>query len=156
MEKITVTSTVNEIVVVSLPDIRFRGNWPQKGSKVKVDEDILQTMMYDEGCRYMLEQGILYIDDMEVKKRIGLEPDDAVEPVNIILLSDDEKRRYLTVLPFVEFKNKVKKLSREQLIDLCDFSVQNRLIDIDKVEFLKNLTNIDILKKIELGNDKDE
>ena len=36
----------------------------------------------------MLKAGVLFIDDLEFKKELGLEPEDAVEPVNVILLED--------------------------------------------------------------------
>ena len=51
----------------------------------------------------MIDSGMLYIEDMAVKKELGLEPEDAKEPVNIIVLSDKEMRHYIT-MPLAQFK----------------------------------------------------
>ena len=115
MDKIKIVSTVGNRVIVEVPELRFSRTWPMAGSSVSVDKEVLEDLMYDIGFRNMIESGMLYIQDMETKKELGLEPEDAVEPVNIIVLSDKDKKYYLTELSLVGFKDKIKKLSRPQL-----------------------------------------
>jgi hypothetical protein len=53
-------------------------------------------MLWDNGVRVMIDRGILYIPDMKDKIDLGLEPEDATEPENIIVLSDLQINNLLT------------------------------------------------------------
>ena len=116
-----------------------------------IDKELLENLMYDNGVEYMFQTGMLYIEDMEVKKEMGLEPEDATEPVNIIVLSDKDMKRYLTVMPVAEFKQKIATLSTEQKKNLVDFAVENEIMNIEKSEILKEATSLDSIKMIELN-----
>jgi hypothetical protein len=153
-DKIKVVNTAKNAVMVKLPAYHFVGRWDRKGSTILVDHDILEGMLNDYGARYYLDSGILYIDDMDVKKDLGLEPDDATAPKNIIVLTDEQMTRYLTVLPLGEFKQKVQALSREQKKNLVDFAIESSVsLDYDKMEYLKELTSIDIIRQRQMKKD---
>ena len=155
-EMVTVVSTVNGIVGIYLPDLRFRKEWTKKGQKQKIDKELLQDIMYDTGSEYMFRTGMLYIEDMEVKKELGLEPQDAEKPTNIIVLDEKQMIRYLTVLPVHEFKEKVKDLSIEQARNLVDYAVQKEMINIDKSEILKDITGLNALAMIQTNRKNKE
>lgn len=155
MEKVKVVSTVKSRLGVKVPEMRFSRQWLKKGSAVMIDRDILEELMYDSGFKYMIDSGMLYIEDMAVKKELGLEPEDAKAPVNIIVLSDKEMRHYMVTMPLAQFKEKVTELRKEQLETLVDFAVENRLADIDKAKYIKQLCGKDIVRAIQL-NDLDK
>ena len=112
--------------------------------------------MFDPGFHNMLTMGMLYIEDMEVKKELDLEPQDAVEPVNIIVLNDKQKRQYLTELSLVGFKDKVKKLGRTQLEELADYAIDHRLLDVDKCNVLKEACGRDVINAVRLNEQNKE
>ena len=155
MEKVKVVSTVKSRMGVKVPEMRFSRQWLKKGSAVMIDRDILEELMYDSGFKYMIDSGMLYIEDMAVKKELGLEPEDAKEPVNIIVLSDKEMRHNMVTMPLAQFKEKVAELRKEQLETLVDFAIENRLADIDKAKYIKELCGKDIVRAIQL-NDLDK
>ena len=155
-EMVSVVSTVNGTIGIYLPDLRFRKEWTKKGQKQKIDKELLQDIMYDAGSEYMFKTGMLYIEDMETKKEIGLEPEDAKEPVNIIVLSENDMKRYLTVLPIHEFKIKLKDLPIEQVKNLVDYAVTHEVISFDKAEELKKITGLDAMKMIQLNRQNKE
>lgn len=155
-EMITVISTVNGVVGIYLPDLRFRKEWTRKGQRQKIDKDLLQDIMYDPGSEYMFRTGMLYIEDMNIKKEIGLEPEEATEPVNIIILDEQQLHRYLTVMPLHEFKENVKKLSIEQAKNLVDYAVQKETITFDKAEFLEKITGLNAMSMIQLNRKNKE
>ena len=64
-----------------------------------IDKDALSEAMYEPGVASMFRKGILYIEDMDTKKELGLEPDGATEPENIIVLTGAQMTRYLKVAP---------------------------------------------------------
>lgn len=155
-KKVEVKSTVNAIVGINNPDLKLKVEWTKKGTVRRIPFEKLEDALYEQGVEYLFKQGILVIDDLEMKKALGLEPEDAEKPVNIIILSDEEKKRYLTVMPTFEFKKEVPKLPREQIIDLASFAVEHGYADFDKAEVLKKLVNIDIIKAIQLQKQNEE
>ena len=155
-EMVTVVSTVNGLVGIYLPDLRFKKEWTRKGQRQKIDKELLQDIMYDPGSEYMFRTGMLYIEDMDIKKEIGLEPEDATEPVNIIVLDEKQLNRYLTVMPLHEFKENVKKLSIEQAKNLVDYAVQKESITFDKAEFLEKITGLNAMSMIQLNRKNKE
>ncbi len=155
-EMVTVISTVNGVVGIYLPDLRFKKEWTRKGQRQKIDKELLQDIMYDPGSEYMFRTGMLYIEDMDIKKEIGLEPEEATEPVNIIVLDEKQLNRYLTVMPLHEFKENVKKLSIEQAKNLVDYAVQKETITFDKAEFLEKVTGLNAMSMIQLNRKNKE
>lgn len=157
MSKVKVISTVQGSVNVVVPALNFRHEWMAEGASFVIEEDVLEQLLYDNGAKYMFDTGMLYIEDMAVKQRLGLEPEDAKEPVNIIVLDEAARNDYLTKLDVEEFKEKVDKLSREQICGLADYAVEHMLIDFEKTKYLKAKCGKDIIQAIKLGDlDKEE
>lgn len=153
--KVVITNMVNAQVGINLPDIHFKHTWEKRGDKFTVSHEIFEAMMYNNGARNIFAEGILYTEDMEVKKEFGLEPEDAEEPVNIIVLNEAQMKRYLTVMPFRDFKENLEKVSQEQLLLLVQYAIDNKIMaDIEKINYLRDKTGISILKAIE-ENQKD-
>lgn len=154
--KVKIINMANAPVSVKIPAIPFQREWMGRGAVVLVEKDKLEDMMYDIGFKYMIDTGILYIEDFETKKELGIEPADATEPVNIIVLSDLDKKRYMTSMPLKEFKIQTKKLNREQLDILVDYAVANHYADFDKAKVLRDLTGRDIIQTIKLSEQNKE
>lgn len=155
-ERVKIISQHNGPVSVIVPELRFSREWMSKGATIPVERETLEELMYDPGFKYMIDTGMLYIEDMQVKKDLGIEPEDAEEPVNIIILTDKEKERMMTVLPFVEFKVKLKTLNYEQLQDLADFAIRHELSDFRKAEEIKKACGKDIINAIRLNREDKE
>ena len=156
MAKVNVTSSTVGEVSVFQPSIPFRASWPSKGSTRAIEEEIIEQLLYTPGFKYMIDTGMLYIEDMEVKKRLGLEPEDATEPVNVIVLTDAIKNKYLKMYSVEKFKEEIKKLSREQLVDLADYAIENKIADFDKSEVLEKACGKNIVKGIQLARQNKE
>lgn len=156
MEKIRVISKHQGPVSVNIPDLRFKREWPNKGSSIPIERETLEEMMYDSGFKYMIDIGMLYIEDLEVKKELGLEPEDATEPVNIIVLSDNDMKRMMTAMPQFEFDAKLKTLNYEQMLALADFAIKNELGDFGKCDAIKKACGKDILTAIKLNREDKE
>ena len=150
-KKVKVTNLVSRRVNITLPEMRFRRVWETKGAVRTIPFDELEEAMYNPGVEALFRNGVLGIEDMSVKRELGLEPEDAEEPVNIIVLNDQQRKRYLTVLPLPEFKERVKELSRDQIQELAKFAIDNELIDFEKDSYIKELIDIDIIGSIQLN-----
>ena len=124
--KITVISNSKSIVSIFVPELKLKRTWNKKGAKVNIDKDVLEEAMYNPGVEYMFKTGILYIDEMEDKIALGLEPEGATKPENIIILTDDEKKEWMSSKKQSwELKAMLEKLSYEGKKDFCDFVIEN-------------------------------
>jgi hypothetical protein len=148
--KITIVNTVNAEVGIKLPDIHFSHTWMKKGDKFSVNPEIFDAMMYDTGARNIFEKGILYTEDMGIKKEYGLEPEEAEEPVNIIILPENQMERYLKVMPYHEFKTNLDKMSNDQVVHLAQFAIENEILtQVEKIEYITKRTGINVYNAIE-------
>ena len=152
-KKVKVVSLVSHRVILTVPELRLRRVWERKGATALIPFEQLEEAMYSPGVENLFKNGILGIDDMEVKIALGLEPEEAKEPVNIIVLDDAQRKRYLTVLPLNEFKQKIKELPREQINELAAYAIANKIMDYDKSEEIKKYIDVDIMTAIKLNRD---
>lgn len=156
-DKVKIVNLISSRVNIDIPDVRLKRVWEQKGAVKAVPFDQLEEALYDPGVEALFREGILGIEDLEIKKKLGLEPEDAVEPVNIIVLNDMQRKRYLTVMPLSEFKTKIKELPLEQVRELAQFAITNELVDFEKDEIIKKITGTDIIGTIQMNKaDKEE
>ena len=150
-KKVKVTNNVNQYITLTDYALNFTIDFERKGVSRFIDLDILQQIIFKRGTEVIFKQGMLTIDDMEAKIALGLEPEGAKEPVNIITLTDAQKRRHMTVSPIEEFKGIVEKFPLEQKKELARFAIAKGLIgNMEKVDYLKEKTKIDILKAIQM------
>lgn len=151
MSKVKVVSQTKGLLSISLPYVPFKAQWRNSGAVVEIEESTLEQIMFEPGVEYMFKEGMLYIEDMEAKKELGLEPVDAEEPVNIIVLTDKQRRQYWVNFSLDEFKKKVDELPKEQVELLADYAIDNRIIDIDKCDFMQQKCGRNIIRAIELN-----
>ena len=154
-EKVKIVNNSNRSVTIADDALRFKLRFEGKNVVRYMDFDILQQIIYNPGIEYIFKHGLLTIEDMKVKQALGLEPEDATEPVNIIVLTEAQQRRHLTVSPMNEFIEVINKLSKEQLEDLVSFAAANSLIgNMEKIDYLQKKTGIDIIRKVQLAREE--
>ena len=149
--QVKIISNSDATVGINDPQVRISRTWERRGTVRTIDLDTLRELCYDPGTLAIFQRGILYIEDMEVKKELGLEPYEAEKPTNIIVLNDQQKERYLKVMPFIEMKSACARLTKTEINNLVDYAIDHQIIDYDKCQFLKEITGRDIIKAIELG-----
>lgn len=149
--KVKVENLISSRVNIVIPELNLRRVWEKKGAVKTIPLEQLEEAMYNPGVEALFRDGTLGIADMEVKKYLGLEPEDAEEPVNIIILNDQQRKRYLTVMPTAEFKEKLHELPIEQVRELTQYAIQNEIINFDKAEIIKQMIGTDIIATIQLN-----
>lgn len=155
-KRITLTNMCKHEISLSFPEFHFVRTLPKKGATVKIDRETFLEMVYDPGLSYMLQSGMIFLDDMEIKKDIGLEPEDAEEPKNIKMLSDKDFERYLKILPITELKSVLKSLKKEQIDSLIDYAIEHEIVDMTRCDILKQMTGRDIVRAIQLNREAKE
>lgn len=155
-EKVIVTSMVNGRVGLVLPHMHINKVWPKKGTKLPIEKDILRESIYEPGVEYMFKQGLLYIDDMDFKIELGLESEGTKTPTEVIPVDEKYLNRVLKLMPIAEMKKAIEKMNDNQLRELVDFAAEQNDIQFDRMDVLKKMTGIDIVKVIELKRSKEE
>lgn len=150
-EKVKVVNLISSRVNINLPEVRLKRIWEKRGAVKTIPFDQLEEALYDPGVEALFVEGILGIEDLETKKKLGLEPEDASEPVNIITLNEQQRKRYLTVMPLHEFKEQIQKLPMEQVRELAQFAIDNEVVDFDKAEIIKKMVGVDIIGTIQMN-----
>lgn len=145
---VSIESMVNATVVIKKPEYGVNRRWLKRGQRQAIPFDTISQLLWDNGVKHMFDTGMLYISNMQDKIDLGLEPEDATEPQNIIALTIDDMKNYMTEKPIDEFKRDVLQLPRTQVDNLISYAVETQLIDGQKCAFLKKLTGKDILKTI--------
>lgn len=158
-KQVTLVSTINSYVGIDVPDLHLKRLWERKGAKKNIPFDVLQEAFYDPSVEYLLRQGILYIEDLDVKIALGLEEESAKEDksqLKIQILKDEDIQRLLTVVPMYDFKEKIQALSKEQIQAVVDYAITNEITAYDKCDFLKEYTGIDIIRTVQLNRSEKE
>ena len=149
-DKVKVISSFDGRCGIDNSDLHISRRWPARGASVMLDKEIVEELMYDDAFKNMIEDGTLFIDDMEFKKELGIEPEDAETPT-IIYLSDKELERFWKNMPLAQFKVEVKKLRKAQIDSLVDYAVAHGDDgSILKANFLTEISGRNVLKGIEL------
>lgn len=147
---VIIKNLVNHRVGISIPELGLQKKWTKQGAKVTIPFDILEQALWYSGVRPLFEKGSLYIENMQDKIDLGLEPIGATEPENIIVLNDGQRLNMLKLMGYDEFIDKVTQLNRTQVDNLIEYAIENKIVDVDKCTYLKKLTGKDIIKTIAL------
>ncbi len=156
MDKVVIKNTTNSPVTIMSAMQNFKRELAPNGASISIDKEIFSQLLYEPGIKYMIDTGIVYIEDLKVKQELGIEPEDATEPVNVIVLTDKERRKYMVNLPLDEFKANVDKLGYEQIEALADYAVKNKLVDFDKCEYIKEKCGRDVIAAVRLAKQNKE
>ena len=155
-ERVMVTSMVSGRIGLVLPRLHINKVWPKKNTKLPVEKDVLREAIYEPGVEYMFKQGLLYIDDMDFKIELGLEEEGTKAPTNVIPMDEKYMSRVLKLMPIAEMKKAISAMNDNQKRELIDFASEQNDISFDRMDVIKKLTGIDIVKVIELKRSKGE
>ena len=155
-DKIKVISAARGRCVINNRDLGIKRVWQSRGDAVLFTKEQIEALMYDPAFSNMVNEGYLYIEDMEVKKEIGVEPEDAVAPTRI-LMDEKQLKRFWKDMPLGQFKVEIKNLTKQQITSLADYAIEHgEEGSIEKANYLSTVSDRNILKGIELNKQSKE
>ena len=155
-DKIKVISATNGRCGIDNADLKISRRWPGRGSVVTFTKEQIEELQFDPAFMNMVREGLLYIEDMDTKKEIGIEPEEAEKPT-IILMDDKALKRFWKDMPLAQFKVELKTLTHEQVKCLAEYAIQHGDEgSIDKANYLSKMSGYKILKGIELEKQSKE
>ena len=146
-EIIKVRSESNFTIVIDLPELQVHRTWRKAGQEYPFERSVLQQAFYDPSVEYLFRHGMLSTDDVQFKVEVGLmeEEKDVVAKLN-----DTQKMRIIKLMPLVDVKKELAKLSVEQLNELAEFAIEHyKDLSMDRVDVLSKASGRNILKSIE-------
>lgn len=161
---VKIKNLTNGQLSIVLPELKYNRTFEKKGVIKPMPFETLQEAMWDPGFSYMLKHGMIEILDKEACQDLGVAITNTVEdfvkekenPENeevVLLLDDNQKKRYLTVAPISELKAVLKKLTIDQKQDLAEFAIANKYLDFERADVIKKATKIDIIAAAKLRHD---
>lgn len=135
-------------ISVKDPAVGVNRKWQRRGQSLPVPFEQVEQLLWTDGFRRMIDQGILYIESMKDKQDLGLEPMEATKPENIIALSEQQIKSLLTEAPFTVFKKEISQLPDTQIDSVIDYAISHQIVDTAKCQVLKDITKRDILGAI--------
>lgn len=155
-DKVKVICASNGRCVINSRELNIRRIWRGRGDVVIFSKEDIEKLMYDAAFSNMIREGYLYIEDMDIKKEIGVEPEDAETPT-IILLDDKTLDRFWRLMPFAQFKIETKSLTKVQITMLAKYAIlHGEDGNIEKANYLSDISGYQILKGIELEKQSKE
>ena len=146
---IMVTSASDFTLVVNVPEISLHKTWKKRGSKYPIERRTLIQAYYDPGVETLFREGMLTTNDVEFLKEVGLMEEDGTE--NVVILTEAYLTRLIKVMPLAEVKKELGKLSRTQLEELAEYSIEHYAdLQMDRIDLFSKATGKNIMKAIEL------
>jgi len=148
-KQVLIKSNTMHTVGITKRELGVNKTWDRYGVVRSIDLDTLKELMYENGVAQLFTDGYLSIDDMEVKKELGLEPEDAKEPENIVILTETQKENLLKNKPFVEFKKTLEGLTYNQVLEIAEFAIdKDIMITYDKNDYMLERVSKNVLECI--------
>ena len=153
-KKVKVISYAGNSIRINIPELRVNRLFEKQGQSYLFDADTLEEMFYYPSVEELFTKGLFYIDDKELRIKLGLEEETgAVSETVITPISDTTILTYLKAKPIKEFKDYVSDLPIEQQLRFVDIAIDNKIVDYEKSVFLKELTGRDIMQIIQLNEE---
>lgn len=124
----------------------FKRVWTNAGAVQRIDKEIFAQLLYDNGFKYMIDNGMLYIEDEAVMEENGLDPEQLKH-----YTEKDWRDLMDGATSFADFKKVFDTLSFEQINELVHWAVMNKAIDYNKCSYIKSATGQDVITKIRLA-----
>lgn len=145
---IMVTSASDYTLVINVPEISLHRTWKKRGAKYPIDRKILVQAYYDPAVESLFRDGMLTTDDVNFLKEVGLMEEDGT--TEVIVLTEGLLNRFVKVMPLVEVKKELAKLSRTQLEELADYAVEHYTdLQMDRIELFSKATGKNLMKAID-------
>lgn len=153
-KKVKITSCTSDATKLYIPSLRVNRFFERQGQSFLFDADVVEEMFYYPAVEKLFTKGLFYLDDKELRIKLGLEEENGTVAQTVTApISDTTILAYLNVKPVNEFKEYVGNLPIEQQLRFVDIAVKNKIINYEKSLFLKELTGRDIMKIIQLNEE---
>jgi hypothetical protein len=81
-----------------------------KGQSQSLPFDIVQNLYFTVGFQNLINEGILYIPNMQDKIDLGIESEGTTQPTRVVVLNETQMKTLLTVRSYNDFVQELSHL----------------------------------------------
>lgn len=153
-KKVKITSKSNQKLRLKFPELRVNRLFEREGQTFLFDAEVVEEMFYYPAAEKAFRNGLFYIEDKELRIKLGLEEEDGTVSQDVVApISDTTILTYLKAKPFAEFKSYFENLPKEQQLRFVEIAIKNKVVDFDKNELMKEETGRDVISIIQLNKE---
>lgn len=118
---VMVKSSSDWTLVVDVPHLNLHRVWTKRGQKYPIERNALIQAYYRPAVEALFREGSLVTDDKDFLREVGL-LDHEDKPI-VYELTDTIKHRIIKLMPLVEVKQELAKMSRSQIDEVVDYAI---------------------------------
>lgn len=154
-KKVKITSKTNQALRLKFPELRINRLFDKEGQSYLFDADAVEEMFYYPAAERAFKEGLFYLEDKELRIKLGLEEEDGSVAQDVVTpISDTTILAHLKTMSVAEFKKLFEKLPMEQKLRFVDIAIKNKITDYEKCNIIKSETGKDIMKIIQLNEEE--
>lgn len=144
---VMVKSASDWTLVMDVPHLNLHRVWTKRGQKYPIERNALIQAYYRPAIETLFREGSLVTDDKDFLREVGLLDD---EDNSIVYeLTDTMKNRLIKLMPLVEVKNELAKMSRAQIEEVAEYAITHYTdLVMDRIELFSKASGKDILTAI--------
>lgn len=145
---VMVKSASDWTLVINVPHLNLRRVWTKRGQQFPIDRSSLIQAYYDPSVEALFKDGSLIVNDVEFLREVGL-LDETTQKSVVYELTDAMKARMIKVMPLVEVKKELEKMSYAQVQELADYAVEHYTdLMMDRIDLLSKASGKRIMEAI--------
>ena len=145
---VTFKNMTHGTFIINEPAYGVRRVFNSKGATQTIPFEIVEQLLWSAGFRNAIDNGMIYIENMQDKIDLGLEEPEATEPTNIKILSPEKMEKILRTNDMDEFARELNGCSIEQIRLLAEYAADHNYTEIGKVDAIKQITGLDVINMI--------
>jgi hypothetical protein len=144
---IMVKSASDSTLVVFIPELGLRKTWTKKGMRLPIDRTVLTQACYNPAVENMVRDGSLVIEDKAFLIEAGFMSEEEIE--NLVELTETYLKRMIKLMPLIDVKKEIVKLSSSQINELIDYAITHYTdLNMDRIELFGKISGRDMMRSI--------
>ena len=144
---VMVRSASDWTLVVDVPYLNLHRVWTKRGQKYPFERAALIQAYYRPAVEALFREGSLVTDDKEFLREVGLLDDE--DNCIVYELTDTLKSRLIKLMPLVEVRKELAKMSPSQIEEVANYAIINyQDLLMDRVDILSKASGKDIMAAI--------
>lgn len=144
---VMVRSASDWTLVMDVPHLNLHRVWSKRGQKYPIERASLIQAYYRPAIEQLFREGSLITDDRDFLREVGL-LDEEEQPI-VYELTDNMKQRLIKLMPLVEVKSELAKMSRSQIEEVANYAIIHyQDLVMDRIDLISKVSGKDIMGAI--------
>lgn len=145
---VMVKSASDWTLVMNIPHLNLRRTWTKRGQQFPFERSTLLQAYYDPAVEALFKEGSLITNDIDFLREVGL-LNEETQKSDVYELTDAMKTRLIKVMPLVEVRKELEKMSYAQIQELADYAVTHYTeLMMDRIDLLSKVSGKNIMEAI--------